>query len=95
MESLENLTTFNQRHQVISEKTKHLKMIQSSKTYLFKFVMALNSSTRPLKDVKTLLSIPNIEFGKLVFCINSNESFFLLMFLLLRNIEYFEKPFYL
>jgi len=46
MEFLENLTTFNRRHQVINEKTKLLKMIQSSKTYLFKFVMALNNSTR-------------------------------------------------
>lgn len=35
MEFLENLTAFNRRHQVINEKTKLLKMIQSSKTYLF------------------------------------------------------------
>jgi len=35
MKFLENLTTFNRKHQAISEKTKLLKMIQSSKTYLF------------------------------------------------------------
>jgi len=54
MESFENLTTFNQIHQAISEKTKFLKMIQSSKTCLFKFVMELNSSTRPW-DVSSMM----------------------------------------
>jgi hypothetical protein len=53
MESLENLITFNQRHQGNSEK-KLLKMIQNSMTYMFKFVMAMRSSIRPW-DVSSML----------------------------------------
>jgi hypothetical protein len=50
---------------------------------IFNYPCILSAKSKLLKDVKTLLSIPNIEFGKLVFCITSNDFFSLRMFLLL------------
>jgi hypothetical protein len=50
---------------------------------IFNYPCILSANSRLFKDVKTLLSIPNIEFGKLVFCITSNDFFSLLTFLLL------------
>jgi hypothetical protein len=45
MESLENLTTFNQRHEGISEK----KALEGDSKFndLFKFVMAMRSFIKP------------------------------------------------